>query len=73
MPFLAQRDEHLQELMDDLNCDPKRLDATFRRFDWSTGPSPGGTPSTAHTSGRSCRAPDGAHACWTLGQAAATC
>ncbi|WP_146340610.1 methyltransferase domain-containing protein [Nesterenkonia sp. NBAIMH1] len=32
MPFLAQRDEHLQELMDDPNCDPKRLDATFRRF-----------------------------------------
>ncbi|GAB3849341.1 methyltransferase domain-containing protein [Nesterenkonia populi] len=29
---LAERDENLQELMDDPQCDPRRLDATFRRF-----------------------------------------
>lgn len=29
---LSQRDEHLRELMDDPDCDPKRLDATLRRF-----------------------------------------
>lgn len=29
---LSERDEHLRELMDDPDCDPKRLDATLRRF-----------------------------------------
>ncbi|WP_261623723.1 methyltransferase domain-containing protein [Nesterenkonia marinintestina] len=31
-PDLSARDEHLVELMDDPNCDPRRLDATLRRF-----------------------------------------
>ncbi|GAB3192919.1 methyltransferase domain-containing protein [Nesterenkonia suensis] len=29
---LSRRDDHLRELMDDPDCDPRRLDATLRRF-----------------------------------------
>lgn len=29
---LSKRDEHLRELMDDPDCDPRRLHATLRRF-----------------------------------------
>ncbi|MFT2598163.1 hypothetical protein ACMWP3_25180, partial [Escherichia coli] len=29
----AQRDSVLEELMDDPDCDPRRLAATYRRFD----------------------------------------
>lgn len=32
MVNLSERDEQLQELMDDPDCDPRRLDATLRRF-----------------------------------------
>ncbi|MDO5494058.1 MAG: methyltransferase domain-containing protein [Nesterenkonia sp.] len=31
-PDLRARDEHLVELMDDPDCDPRRLNATLRRF-----------------------------------------